>query len=280
MPLYLATTRPLPEADADETPLLDALLARGVDARLVAWNREPAPVDGPVVLRSTWDYYHRLPEFLAWCAACPRLFNPLPLARWSAHKGYLLDLAAAGIPIVPTIYLPQGAPTRLEALRAELGWTDVVVKPVVGAGSWGARRLSPGEGEAHLSGLLSGQGALVQPWMAEVQHSGERSVVWIAGEITHSVRKSPRLADDQEDVSGPLPVAADEEALARAALALARARTGATPLYGRVDMVRDAAGLPRVMELELLEPSLFLRRHPPALERFADALAALAATPG
>lgn len=274
MPLYLATTSPLPEPDPDQDLLLDALAVRGAPAVMVPWNFAPPPQDGPVVLRSTWDYHHALPEFLAWCAACPQLYNPLPLARWSAHKSYLLDLAAAGVPVVPTALRLGDGPT-LEDLAANLGWTDVVVKPAVGAASWGARRLRAGEGEEHLAALAAGRGALIQPYMEEVEAGGERAVVCIDGQITHCVRKSPRLSGDDESVSGALEVAPDEAEVARSALALAAARTGCRPLYARIDLVRDARGTPRIMELELLEPSLFLAQHPPALARLADALAAL-----
>ena len=275
MPLTIATCTPLPEPDPDEQILLDALARRGVTARVIPWNAGPPPTDGPVVIRSTWDYHHALPAFLAWCAAIPRLYNPLPLAAWSAHKSYLLDLAAAGVPVVPTVYLAPGQRGSLASITAALGWEQVVVKPAVGAGSWGAKRLFAGEGETHLAELLANRGALIQPFMAEVEREGERAVVWIDGQITHCVRKSPRLSGDHESVSGALPVAPDEAVVVDAALALAEARTGARPLYARIDLVRDEAGQPRVMELELLEPSLFLAQHPPALERLADALARL-----
>lgn len=278
MPLYLATCTPLPEPDPDQELLLDALASRGVSAQMIAWNAEPPPQDGPVVLRSTWDYHHALPAFLAWCAGCAALYNPLALAAWSAHKGYLLDLAGAGVPVVPTVLLPPGSAATLAGAQAALGWRDVVVKPAVGAGSWGAMRLrgleDPG-GEAHLAGLVAERGALIQPYMAEVEAEGERAVVWIDGQITHCVRKSPRLAGQAESVSGARPVAPDEAEVVAAALALAEARTGARPLYARVDLVRDGRGRPRVMELELLEPSLFLAQQPSALDRLAAALGRL-----
>ena len=275
MPIYLATCAPLPEPDPDEALLLDALRARGLSASMVAWNQRPPPQDGPTVLRSTWDYHHHLSEFLSWCEGCARIYNSVALARWSAHKSYLLDLAAAGVPTVPTVLLPPGSTARLDRISDRLGWPDMVLKPAVGAASWGAKRVTAPTGQVHLESLLAERGALIQPYMAEVDGEGERAVVVIDGEITHCVRKSPRLSGDDESVSGALSVAPDEAAVVRAALAVAEARTQDRPLYARVDLVRDGSGAPRVMELELLEPSLFLLQHPPALERLADALAAL-----
>jgi len=110
---------------------------------------------------------------------------------------------------------------------------------------------------------------LVQRYAAAVETSGERALVWIDGALTHSVRKSPRFTGQEESVSGALEPAPDERALAERVLA----RFEGELLYGRVDVVRDEGGGLQVMELELLEPSLFLVQHPPALARFADALA-------
>jgi hypothetical protein len=110
---------------------------------------------------------------------------------------------------------------------------------------------------------------MVQGYVKDVEVGGERAVVFIDGELTHAVRKSPRLADQEESVSEALPVAPDERDLAEMALRPFRERL----LYARVDMVRDDSGVPMIMELELIEPSLFLAQHPPALARLADAIA-------
>lgn len=271
MRIHLLTCRDLPEPDPDEAPLLAALIAAGAQASTHAWT-DPPPPAGLGVLRSTWDYTRQLPAFLqaleAWGA---RLHNPLPVVRWNTDKTYLRDLAAAGLPVVPTLVARPGA--RLAPLAAALGWQDLVIKPAVGAGSSGARRVRPDdEGEAHLARLLARGQALVQPYQPAVEASGERAVVWIDGQITHAVRKSPRFEGDRECVSEAVPVAADEAAVARAALAVAEAITGARLLYGRIDLVRDAAGQPRLMELELVEPSLFLRQCPEAMVRFVEAM--------
>src|SRR6185503_14222741 len=108
----------------------------------------------------------------------------------------------------------------------------------------------------------------VQPYVASVEAYGERALVWIDGELTHAVRKTPRFSHDAEVVSEALPIAADERALAEAVLAPFTPRL----LYGRVDVARDDAGRSMVMELELIEPSLFVARHPPAMARLVAAL--------
>lgn len=281
MELRIATSRPLPEPDVDEGPLLAALAARGIQARMVAWD-DPAEdwaARVPTVVRSTWDYPHRPEAFLAWVERASRaapLWNPPAVLGWNAHKFYLDELARAGFAVVPTACLERGARRTLDELRAEHGWDDVVIKPAVSAGSFGTLRsgaAEPAEGEAHLKRLLAERDVLVQPYAGAVETSGERALVWIAGELTHAVRKSPRFAGQQESVSAAVPVAADERALAEGLLAWLRTRFSSELLYARIDLVRDEHGEPRLMELELIEPSLFLVQHAPALTRLAEALA-------
>jgi glutathione synthase/RimK-type ligase-like ATP-grasp enzyme len=277
MPLRIATCRALPEPDEDEQPLLDALAARGVPARMAAWDdpgeRWEEPI--PTVIRSTWNYIHHLPAFLSWAERAARaapLWNPIDVVRANCHKSYLATLAAAGHAVVPTRLFGRGSRVELAAVLAEEGISDVVIKPAVSAASFGTGRFAAGEeaaAQAHLDGLLAAGDALVQGYVASVEGYGERAVVWIDGALTHAVRKAPRFSGEHETVSGALPIAADERAAAEAALAPWAERL----LYGRVDLARDASGRPMIMELELIEPSLFLVRHPPALARLADALA-------
>jgi hypothetical protein len=146
-----------------------------------------------------------------------------------------------------------------------------VIKPEVGAGSLDTRVFTTGEhAEArdHLAMITRRCAALVQPYVESVEGYGERSLVWIDGAFTHAVRKTPRFVGDHERVEGPLPIAEDERELAAAAIAPWSSQI----LYGRVDLARDAHGQPMVMELELVEPSLFLTRQPVALARLVAAL--------
>ncbi len=276
MRLCIATCRPLPEPDPDEALLLAALGACGVDARVAAWNDPAERWDErvPTLIRSTWDYVHHLDAFLAWIDRVERaapLWNPARIVRGNVHKRYLLELERRGVPIVPTALVPRATRTSLADLARERGWAELVVKPAVSAASFGTRRFSAGrfvDGQAHLDALLAGHDVLVQRYEPSVDGWGERALVWIDGAFTHAVRKSPRFSGDDESVSPSLPIEADERAVAERALApFAR-----DLVYARVDVARDASGAPRVMEVELVEPSLFLQQHAPALDRLAEAV--------
>jgi len=270
MKLRVATCKPLPEPDADEAPLAAALADAGFDAALVAWDDPAADWDAPIptILRSTWNYPLRIDAFLAWIdhvAARAPLYNPPAIVRANVHKRYLLELAARGVPVVPTTLVERGATFDLTTLAVP----RIVIKPEVGAASLDTAAFAPRDpaAAAHLASITARGAALVQPYLASVEDYGERSLIWIDGALSHAIRKTPRFTGDAERVDGPFPIADDERAVAEAALA----PSGAL-LYGRVDMARDAAGQPRVMELELVEPSLFFARQPGSAARFAAGL--------
>lgn len=277
MELHVATCRPLPEPDPDEPLLLAALAARGVETRLAAWNDASEDWDaaGATVIRSTWDYVHRPDAFLAWAERVARagpLWNPLKLIGANVHKGYLVELARRGVPVTPTWLVKRGASVELGRELDARRWADVVIKPAIGAASFRTRRFTRSEladAAEHLSGLLVDRDALVQPYLRSVEDHGERALVWIDGEFTHAVRKSPRWSGQDESVSPALALEPEERELGESALRGLEHEL----LYARVDVARDEHGAPLVMELELIEPSLFLAQHPPALARLADALA-------
>ncbi len=275
----LATCAALPELDADDRPLLAALTARGVEAAPAVWDdpRVDWQAFDLVVLRSTWDYAERRDEFLAWAASVPALLNPLPVVRWNTDKRlYLADLARAGVPTVPTRFLEPGAPIALPP-------PPFVVKPSVSAGGRSSGRFDHGQEEAALAlvGRIHRQGrtAMVQPWLPEADGAGETALVYLAGRYSHALRRRV-----------PLPVGCDrpglylaEELAERepepAELSLAEAALAACPcpgrvLYARVDLLRHRR-LPVVAELELIEPSLYLCFGEGAVDRLADAVAAL-----
>ncbi len=277
--LRIATCQTLPEPDADEVPLAAALAAAGVEARLAAWD-DPAedwsaPI--PTLLRSTWNYALAAPEFLRWVervAAVAPLWNPAHVVRGNVHKRYLLDLAARGVPTVATLLVERGGAPSLAECAAQLGCERLVAKPAIGAGSLDTERFSMAEPQdearfaAHLAAISARCEVLVQPFVASVLEYGERSMIWIDGELSHAIRKAPRFSGDDERIEGPMPIAAEERALAEAALAPLASEI----LYGRVDMARDERGQPMVMELELVEPSLFFARRPGSAERLVAGL--------
>jgi hypothetical protein len=278
----LATCRDLPEPDLDEVVLLDALAAVGLEARVVAWDGDPALFDGAslVVIRSTWNYHLAIDSFLSWVGKHEgRIQNPAPVVRWNAHKRYLRDLAREGLPIVPTVWVAAGEGLDLDALAAQRGWHDVVVKPAISAASHSTRRLrGPPFDASFATELAERADVMVQPYMSSVDDFGERSIVCIDGEVSHAVRKNPRFAGGAENVSpSALPVAPEERHLAERVLS----RFDERLLYARIDIVRDVDGSPLLGEVELIEPSLFLVQRPAAAERLASAIARrLGASPG
>ncbi|HEU0029340.1 MAG TPA: hypothetical protein VFQ53_01820 [Kofleriaceae bacterium] len=271
MKLRIATCRTLPEVDVDEAPLAEALARGGFEAELLAWDDPSIDWDAPAptILRSTWNYSLDVARFAAWIdrvAAAGPLFNPREVVHDNLYKRYLLALAARGVPVVPTLLVERGETRALDELA--IG-ARIVIKPEVGAGSRDTRVFAAGDAGAvaHLARVTAHGAALVQPYLDSVDDYGERSLVHIDGELSHAIRKAPRFSGDSESVTGPFPIADDERAVAAAALA-----PYPDLLYARVDLARDADGQPRVMELELVEPSLFFTRSPDAADRYVAGL--------
>ena len=263
--------------DDDEVFLSAALDHAGIGYRAEAWDDPEALWDQYelVVVRSPWDYAARRAEFLEWSrhvAAVTTIVNPPEVLRWSTDKHYLLDLAARGVPTVPTIYIAVG-----ETIAIDRG--DVVVKPAVGAGSADCgRHRDRADAEAHARALLEqGRAVLIQPYVSAVDDHGETALVYFDGRFSHAIRKGPILAAPIELVGGlfaredisPRDASDVERAVAEMAL-------GAVPfaeplLYARVDLVPGRDG-PLVLEVELCEPSLFFGHDTGAAERFVEAL--------
>jgi hypothetical protein len=276
----LVTCRDLPELDPDDRPLAAALAARGLAVAIVAWD-DPS-FDWRAVrlalLRNPWDYFHRLEEFLAWAERverATRLENPLAVVRWNLHKGYLVELAARGAPVVPTVLARRGEGFDVAGHAAAAGWGDVVVKPAVSADSWETHVVPAGEraaAQGHVDRLLAARDVVVQPFLAAVESAGERCLVFLDGSYSHAVRKNPITRGGRwAGVPEGTPVVAAPDELAAAERVLAAAALGPL-LYARVDLVRDGGGEPRLLELELAEPTLFLADSPSGLARLADAV--------
>lgn len=273
--IALATCRVLPEPDRDEAALLGALAREGAEVRLLPWDGD-APLPSPreldlVVVRSTWNYAKLLEKFVSWLGALALrapVENPVAILRRNVDKVYLRALADGGVPIVPTAFVDRGRGRGLARVAEELGARDLVVKPRVSAGSWKTRRFEQvdGEAEAFFAALAEERDVIVQPYLASVEDRGERSIVVLDGAVSHAIRKSPRFSGEAESVRR-VDVDDDERAFAAAVLA-----PFGSLLYARVDVARDAAGGLVLMELELLEPSLFFHEAPEALAPFARAI--------
>jgi len=278
--IAIVTCRVLPEPDPDQELLLAALRDTGLNAELLPWDDPTSDTAGydVCVLRSCWDYYKHPGGFLRFidrAAASSLLMNPAKVVRWNHHKSYLRELSEAGVSVIPTEWFSRGEEAELGTVMSRRKWDEVVVKPSVSASSYRTQRFRADEwreGSEFLRGLLRDRDALVQKYMPSVEGEGEKAVVWIDGEFTHAVVKSPRFADGIEKVSDAVEISEEERDLAGKAME----RVEAALLYGRVDMVRAPGGRLLVSEFELIEPSLFLMQHPPALERLVAAIVKLA----
>ena len=279
--LAWVTTRAARGLDEDEPIALAALQRTGVVVDVVDWddpNVNWSRFDR-VVLRSAWDYPERLPEFLSWLDmvdAVSDLVNPPAIVRWSLDKQYLAAIANAGLPITPTRFESPGSVATFPA-------GDFVIKPAIGAGSRDAASYGADQhnaAEAHVARLhASGRVVLVQPFLESIAIEGEWPMIFFDGRFSHAANK--RVTLPHAGVSESLFAAetnaahvatAEQIDVAQRVMDLVSGQLG-TPTYGRVDLVRDDAGGFCVLEVELNEPSLFLRyADNSAVERLLDAL--------
>jgi len=281
----LVTYDARPEPTDDDRLLVDALSARGVLVHAVPWTDPSARWASydAVIVRSCWDYFLRAEEFHAWLAGLERdgarVMNDVRTLRWNADKTYLVDLAARAVPIIPTRWLDRGGSASLGELRADTGWSELVVKPTVSGGAhrtWRATPAAEAADEARLAAMLEEGAVMVQPLIDEIEREGEWSLLFFDGRYSHAVLKRPRSGDFrvQREHGGTLQPAEPSRAVVEAAeRALRGVPHDERPLYARVDgCVVDGELL--LMELEVLEPELFLRCAPEAPGRLARALLA------
>lgn len=284
-PLVLfATYSAQPSLTADDQLFADALERRGLTVEAAAWD-DPAVAwqrAAAVVVRSTWNYHFHHREFLDWTervAAVTRLHNEPRVIRWNSHKRYLGELAARGVRVIETVFAEPGARLELGAIAAAIASDDLVVKPAVSASAHETRRFAPLEraaGQAHLDRLLASRDVMVQPHVAALAERGELSLLYAGGRFSHGVRRRSALVDE-----GTMPKAARADASAAArtfgdgVLAAVAAVFGVEPnglLYARVDLAEITPDEYVLLELELIEPSLFLVHAPEAAKNFASAL--------
>ncbi len=274
--IALVTCAELPGGDEDDRDLPGLL-----DAEWVRWD-DPS-VDWAayerVLVRSPWDYAQRAGEFLAWIERVgERLLNPPQVIRWNLDKRYLAELRAAGLPVVPTVFVAPGEP-----LAHDLGMDDgeIVVKPTVSAGSRDTARFGADDrgGARALADAIhaGGRWVMVQPYIPSVDERGETALLYFGGVFSHAIHKGPLLrrgsGPTEEFFAAETIVARQateaERAVADAVVAFVAERFGAPLAYARVDLVQGPDGSPLVLELELTEPSLFFAHAPGSSGRFA-----------
>lgn len=255
----------------------DACAARGLELVEALWDDPALDPDGfdAFVIGTTWDYHERTSAFLAaleGIAARKPLFNPLPLVRWNLEKTYLRDLAARGVPVVPTRWEARADAAAVAAAFDALGTEDVVVKPVVGASAWRQCRVRRGR-PLPPPDELPPAAALIQPFLPAAAEEGEYAYVFFAGNFSHCALRVPAPGDYRvQSMYG-----GRERAHRPSPQDLVRARSvldavDPLPLYARVDLVRGKDGGLVLMELELVEPYLYPEQGPGMGEAFAAAL--------
>ena len=285
--IALVTAEAARTLDEDLPPLESALRNAGADVVIAEWDR---PHDWSrfdiALLRSTWDYPQRLSEFFDWAGQVStrtKLLNPLSVVKWSSDKHYLRDLAHANVPTVLTKFIEPGesAPWRIAEFLGEPNVNEFVVKPAIGAGSRDAQRFGAEEKDEaaeHAQRMLSEKrSVLLQPYLSRVDDYGETALIYFDGQFSHAIRKGPLLKRKEgpttelfakEAIMARVPDAAELSVGARALQSI----PFETPLYARVDLIRDQRGEPVVLELELIEPSLFFPFEAGSAERFAKAV--------
>lgn len=272
--VLLVTCRDWREGEPGAAVLDAALRERGVAARWVCWDDPDVDWRSALVaVRSTWDYHERLPEFLAWAGSVPRLLNGASVFAWNTDKAYLVELAAAGLPVVPTL-LVDGEEELPSAIAS---FDRAVVKPRVGAGGRGVVVFDgePG-GPEDLDESYLGPGPwVVQPLVESVRTEGESSVFVLSGEPVSMVRKLPagdEIRVNEQYGGTTVAVVPTEEAarLARHAVTTAERILGTALDYARVDLMRLADGTLAISELEVTEPGLYLEELPVNAAAFAD----------
>jgi O-ureido-D-serine cyclo-ligase len=289
--LAVAASAQFPDLREDWPLLRAALSEYDVNAVAVAWTDPSVDwADYDLVLANgAWDYIHRLDEFLAWTdrvGALTRLVNRAPVLRWNADKHYLADLAAAGVPVVPTTFVEARADADPDDSDITLPEEEFVVKPTVSGGAFQSGRYganeAPARARAHIAHLRAhGRSVMLQPYQHAVDREGETGLIFLDGTFSHAIAKAALLrldtvpaADSFSSPASIIPASASVAQFEVATAIIEAAQRLVGPItYARVDLVPDEQGTPRLMELEVLEPALFLELHAAAADTFAQVLA-------
>jgi glutathione synthase/RimK-type ligase-like ATP-grasp enzyme len=282
--IALVTYRDLPQLTSEDQLVCSALQALGVQAQAVVWDAPDAAWEHyqAVVVRSCWDYHLHPSRFTTWLGELERLqvplWNPAPILRWNMHKTYLRDLHARGIAVPPTCWLERGGRAELATIFAEHGWQEAVIKPAISAtahNTWRASRATSRQDQPRFAAMLQDSDILVQQFMEPVVSEGEWSFVFFHSQYSHAVLKKAKPGDFrvQDDFGGTVEVVSPALELIEQAQQIVDS-VGSPLLFARVDAI-DLNGRLVLMELELIEPFLFLKSDPHAVERFARAILTL-----
>lgn len=270
----------------DERLLREPLLARGIDVQTIPWERAGvkwASFDA-IIIRSTWNYHLRWPEFSDWLASLEaqrvQVLNPVAMLRWNIDKTYLGTLGALGVRTLPTVFVTCGSQADLAEIIKRQGWERAVIKPTISAGgdnTWRITREEAAEQQARFSEQLQHSTLMVQQFADHIS-DGEWSFHFFNGVYSHTALKVPAAGEmfvhaHRGGTTHPVQPTSQQIAEAANVVHAVEQTLGMLPLYARVDMVEHAGAL-TLMELELVEPYLYMPFGDPYVrDRFADAIA-------
>jgi glutathione synthase/RimK-type ligase-like ATP-grasp enzyme len=270
-----------PAITADDSLAKTPLFRHGIDVVGIPWDDPIADWTqfDAVVLRSCWDYFHHAPKFFSWIDRLEsqhvKLINDYATVRWNAEKTYLRDLLRAGAEVVPTVYAPRNSSVSIAEVIREQKWQRAVIKPAISGTSlhtWVSSALTLEQDQRQLNALLTQRNMMLQEYLPEIESDGELSLIYFDEQYSHAVRKVPRQGDFrvQSDFGGTTSTVIPDTGVRRQADEVLQAAARKS-VYARVDgVIRE--GIFLVMELELVEPHLFLDNDPGAAERFAEVL--------
>lgn len=268
------------DEDPDIPITIHALEDIGIHARAVAWDDSSINWESfkLVVIRSCWDYPLRHEEFLAWARTVPNLANPFNVVKWNIDKRYMQILESRGVGIIPS----RWDPSRIDDLTDSSEW---VIKPTISASTKDTFRTTSGTEAIRLAGTLRAQGrsAIVQPYISEIESVGEVALVYVDGVRVHAIRKGPSLFLSSAEASRNVvektyePADVSESIWQVADNVLKITENIVSPsehlLYARIDIIPLLTFPPPVMEVELIEPTLFLSIQPSGTTTFVEAIA-------
>ncbi len=280
--LALATSNAYSELTTDERLVLDKLLYFGVDVEPIVWDAKDVTWKqfDAVFIRSCWDYHVRHDEFFRWIDTIVgegvAVFNSPEILRKNYHKGYLKELVAEGIAVAPTVWLNKESPTNLQTILQEQDWQRAVVKPTISANAestWLTSTNDPAGDQQQLESMLDKHPEImVQKYIEQITTRGEWSFIFFECEFSHAVIKHPKEGDFriQEHLGGGCNSKRPPNNLLAQAQKVIESMDEKC-VYARVDGIEVENQL-LLMELELIEPALYLDKHPKAPSRFAEAI--------
>ena len=268
----------------DDEPLMEELQKRGYSSVRISWDEKNVDwsIFKCVVFRTTWDYFERYDQFSVWLEKVnklTKLCNPLHIIKWNVDKHYLVDLEKQGIPIVPSRFLEAGSGEQIIQILEEMNWSEGVIKPCIAGGARLTYRINKENCEhvqQELQKWLDAEAFIIQPFMSHVMEVGEDTLMVMNGTYTHAIRKVAKPGDFrvQDDYGGTvhkLDPTPEQMELAEKTMAAC----GELLAYGRVDMVKDNNGNWVLMELEVIEPELWIRFDTASASPFADGIVRL-----